>query len=148
MLVKWVCMTHGHIGGSATAIRVAMVRTWSMFYSKVKLLEFGQPTCQHALYVLEVCEPQQRSVVSPNTKVASPNISFEMVQCGHHSQQFAFGCAIFLLCWIQAFTIVCNHIFCSVNVLGQHAADTVITSISVDVVGSSPLPSGTLAPVP
>ena len=63
--------------------------------------------------------------------MGAPNVSFEMVQCGHHSQQFAFSCAIFLLCWVQAFTIVCNHIFRSVDVLRQHAADAVITSISI-----------------
>ena len=43
------------LGAARQAICVSMLRAWSMFYGKVKLLKFCQPARQHALYVLEVC---------------------------------------------------------------------------------------------
>ena len=51
-------MTLYRIGGSATGHLHSMLRARSMFYGEVELLQFGQPTRQHALNVLEVCSPQ------------------------------------------------------------------------------------------
>ncbi len=72
-------------GSGCTArhpVRMAVVFAWMMDYGKFKGLQTWYPSCDHPLWLSEVAQPLQASMVSHDHKVSHCQISKQLY--GHH----------------------------------------------------------------